>query len=449
MPNKVGLNESFPDITKSQKIFKKVEGTGLIPGYTQLLAKGPEQWTKGIAPIYLKRGKGARVWDVDDNEYIDINMAVGPLVLGYCYDKIDEAIKKQLEDGITFSLTHPLEVELSEKIVEMVPCAESVRISKTGCDAASAAIRIARAFTGRERVLACGYHGWHDWYISVTDRNAGIPKAVQDLTYTFNYNDIDSLADSIDDDTACVIMEPTIFEAPKEGFLEQVKEICHKHGALLIFDEIWTGFRMNLGGAQTEYGVTPDLATFSKAMANGMPVSVVCGRKDVMKVLEHNVFFFTTFGGEALTLAASMATINELIDKNVPTHLSKQGAKLKDGYNKTAEDLGMDYTKAIGHNYRSMITYDAKAGDPLLQKTLVQQEMIKRGVLWGGFHTMCYSHTDEDMDYIVKAYGEVLPILKDAIDNNKLAESLKGEPLKPVFRKTTNSGLKTKAKAEA
>ena len=447
MPNKVEFNENFPEITKSQEIFKKVE-EGLIPGYTQLLAKGPEQWTKGIAPIYLKKGKGARVWDVDDNEYIDINMAVGPLVLGYCYDKVDEAIKKQLEDGITFSLTHPLEVELSEKITELIPCAESVRISKTGCDAASAAVRIARAFTGREKVLSCGYHGWHDWYISVTDRNAGIPKAVQDLTFTFNYNDIESLKDSIDEDTACVIMEPTVFHEPREGFLEEVKEICHKNGSLLIFDEIWTGFRLNIGGAQTHFGVTPDLATFSKAMANGMPISIVCGRKDVMKVLEHDVFFFTTFGGEALSLAASMATIDELIEKNVPAHLDRQGAKLKDGYNKIAEDLGMDYTKAIGFNYRSMVTYDPKAGDPLLQKTLVQQEMIKRGVLWGGFHTMCYSHTDADMDFIVKAYAEVLPILKDAVDNNKLKESLLGEPLKPVFRKTTNEGSKPKVKTE-
>ena len=445
MPNKVAFNENFPEITKSQEIFKKVE-EGLIPGYTQLLAKGPEQWTKGIAPIYLKKGKGARVWDVDDNEYIDINMAVGPLVLGYCYDKVDEAIKKQLEDGITFSLTHPLEVELSEKITELIPCAESVRISKTGCDAASAAVRIARAFTGREKVLSCGYHGWHDWYISVTDRNAGIPKAVQDLTFTFNYNDIESLKDSIDEDTACVIMEPTVFHEPREGFLEEVKEICHKNGSLLIFDEIWTGFRLNIGGAQTHFGVTPDLATFSKAMANGMPISIVCGRKDVMKVLEHDVFFFTTFGGEALSLAASVATIDELIKKNVPAHLDRQGAKLKDGYNKIAEDLGMDYTKAIGFNYRSMVTYDPKAGDPLLQKTLVQQEMIKRGVLWGGFHTMCYSHTDADMDYIVKAYAEVLPILKDVVDNNKLKESLLGEPLKPVFRKTTNEGSKPKVK---
>jgi glutamate-1-semialdehyde aminotransferase len=308
---------------------------------------------------------------------------------------------------------------------------------------------VARAFTKREKVLSCGYHGWHDWYISVTDRNAGIPKAVQDLTFTFNYNDIDSLIDSIDDETACVIMEPTIFEAPKEGFLEAVKEVCQKHGTLLIFDEIWTGFRLNLGGAQKEYGITPDLATFSKAMANGMPISVICGRNDVMSVLNHDVFFFTTFGGEALTLAASMATIRELVEKNVPAHLSKQGAKLKDGYNKIASDLGMDYTKAIGHNYRSMVTYDAKAGDPLLQKTLVQQEMIKRGILWGGFHTMCLSHTDEDMDFIIKAYGEVLPILKDAVDNNKVAESLKGEPLKPVFRKTTNVGSKPKVKTDA
>ncbi|MBL7129706.1 MAG: aminotransferase class III-fold pyridoxal phosphate-dependent enzyme, partial [Ignavibacteria bacterium] len=191
MPNKVDLNKDYPDITESNKLFDRSHG--LMPAYTQTLAKGPTQWTKGIAPKYLRRGKGSHVWDVDGNEYIDFNMGIGPLVLGYCYDKVDKAIKKQLEDGITFSLTHPLEVELSEKVSEVVPNAESVRFSKAGCDVTTAAIRLARAFTKREKVLCCGYHGWHDWYITVTDRNAGIPKVLEQLTYTINYNDIDSV----------------------------------------------------------------------------------------------------------------------------------------------------------------------------------------------------------------------------------------------------------------
>ncbi len=327
MPNKIAFNENYPDITKSRELLNKSEG--LIPANTQTLAKGPTQWTKGISPVYLVKGKNAHVWDADGNEYIDYNMGIGPLVLGYCYDKVDNAIRKQLEDGITFSLMHPLEVELSEKIRSIVPNAEMVRFSKTGCDVTTAAVRAARAFTKREKVLCCGYHGWHDWYISVTDRNAGIPKAVQELTFTFNYNDINSLIDSIDDDTACVILEPFVFEEPRNDFLKKVKEVCEKNGTLLIFDEMWTGFRIALGGAQQYFGVKADLAVFSKAIANGMPISVITGRKDVMSLFDKDVFFFTTFGGEALSLAAAMAVIDEIEKKNVPAYLSEKGKIIK------------------------------------------------------------------------------------------------------------------------
>ena len=442
MPNKIAFNENYPDISKSRKLLNKSEG--LIPANTQTLAKGPTQWTKGISPVYLVKGKNAHVWDADGNEYIDYNMGIGPLVLGYCYDKVDDAIRKQLADGITFSLMHPLEVELSEKIRSVVPNAEMVRFSKTGCDVTTAAVRAARAFTKREKVLCCGYHGWHDWYISVTDRNAGIPKAVQELTFTFNYNDINSLIDSIDDDTACVILEPFVFEEPKDDFLKKVKEVCEKNGTLLIFDEMWTGFRIALGGAQQYFGVKADLAVFSKAIANGMPISVITGRKDVMSLFDKDVFFFTTFGGEALSLAAAMAVIDEIEKKNVPAYLSEKGKALKDGYNKIASKLGMDYTKCIGYDCRTLITFDAKAGNPLEMKSLVQQEMIKRGVLWGGCHNMCFTHTDSDIEHTLKCYEEVLPILKKAVDEKNVKKYMKGESLEPVFRKTSNFNTKPK-----
>ncbi|MBS1518603.1 MAG: aminotransferase class III-fold pyridoxal phosphate-dependent enzyme [Bacteroidetes bacterium] len=442
MANKVKFNPDFPDISESDKLFKRSEG--LIPAYSQTLAKGPTQWIRGIAPKFLVKGKGSHVWDPDGNEYIDLNMGIGPIVLGYCYDKVDDAIRKQLEDGITFSMTHPLEVELSEKIRDVIPNAESVRFSKTGCDVTTAAVRVARAFTKREKVLCCGYHGWHDWYIAVTDRNAGIPEAVKDLTFTFNYNDIDSLEQSIDEDTACVILEPFVFEEEKNDFLKKVHEVCKKNGTLLIFDEMWTGFRIAPGGAQEYFGVTPDLACYSKAVANGMPLSVITGRQDVMRLLDKDVFFFTTFGGEALSLAAAMATIDEIITKNVPAFLSEQGKKLKDGYNKIVSELGMDYTKCMGYNCRTIITFDAKAGNPLEMKSLVQQEMIKRGVLWCGFHNMCFSHSGGDIEYILKAYEDVLPVLKKAVEENKVKDSLKGEPVEPVFRKTGNFNMKPK-----
>jgi len=445
MPNKVAFNENYPSIAKSDELYKIA--LDIIPATTQTLAKGPQQNVKGIAPKYLEKGKGSHVWDVDGNEYIDFNMGIGPLSLGYSYPKIDNAIKKQLEDGITFSLMHPLEVEVAELINEVVPNAESVRYSKTGADVTTAAIRVARAYTGKEKVLCCGYHGWHDWYISVTDKNKGIPNAVNDLTFTINYNDIQSVKDSIDSDIAAIILEPFVFEPPKDNFLHELRKLCDDNGILLIFDEMWTGFRIALGGAQEYFGVNADMATFSKAVANGMPISILTGRKEVMRVLDEDVFFYTTFGGEALSLAAAKATIEELRDKNVPVFLAAQGKKLKEGYNQIAKDLEMNYTKCIGYECRSLVTFDAKAGNPLEIKALVQQEMIKRGILWGGFHNMCFSHTDVDIEYTLKVYREVLPILKKAVDENNVMKYLNGEPVAPVFRKVSNFHTKPKQKS--
>lgn len=446
MPNKVEFNKDYPVITKSDEYYKIA--LELIPAQTQTLAKGPGQNIKGVAPKYLQRGKGSHVWDVDGNEYLDYTMGVGPLSLGYAYDKVDEAIKKQLKDGITFSLMHPLEVEVAQLINKVVPNAESIRYSKTGADVTSAAVRLARAYTGRNKVLCCGYHGWHDWYISVTDRNKGVPQEAQDLTYTFNYNDIQSVIDSIDEDTACVILEPFVFEEPKDNFLHKLRDVCTQNGTVLIFDEMWTGFRIAVGGAQEYFGVKADLACFSKAVANGMPISILTGKKEIMSLLEKDVYFFATFGGEALSLAAVKATVTELIEKNVPAYLAKQGKKLKDGYNSIAQNLGMDYTKCSGFDCRTIITFDGeKSGcDPLEMKSLVQQEMIKRGILWGGFHNVSFSHTDEDIEYTLKAYEDVLPILKKAVDEKNVKQYLKGEPVEPIFRRVGNFNTKPKVK---
>ncbi len=440
MPNTLLLDQDYPMITKSEELYAR--SLGLIPAHTQTLAKGPRQYVGG-SPIYIDHGKGSHVWDVDGNEYIDYQMAIGPISLGYCYETTDNAIIDQLRKGITFSMMSPLEVEVAEMIRDIVPNAEMVRFSKTGCDVTTAAVRLARAYTGREKVLCCGYHGWHDWYIGVTDRNKGIPQAIQDLSFTFNYNDIDSVLASIDENTACVILEPIVFEAPRNNFLQELKEVCERFGALLIFDEMWTGFRLAAGGAQQYFGVKSDLACFSKAVANGMPISVLSGRKEIMKLCEKDVFFFTTFGGEALSLAAAKATMKEIREKNVPEHLVIQGAKLREGYNAIAEEFDIsDYTKCYGFDCRTIITFDAKAGNPLEMKSLVQQEMIKRGVLWGGFHNMSFSHTDEDITHTLAAYRAVLQILKQMVIEGDIKKYLRGEPVEPVFRRTSNFNMK-------
>lgn len=440
MANKISLKNDYPIIEKSNQLYKRA--LGLIPSVTQTLAKGPSQYVNGVAPKYLIKGKGALVWDVDGNEYIDFNMGIGPLSLGYAYDRIDNAIKKQLEDGITFSLMHPLEVEVAELISEVIPNAESVRFSKTGADVTSAAIRLARAFTGKKKILCCGYHGWHDWYVSVTSRSYGVPDEIQNLSFTFNYNDFDSFLSSIDENTAAVIIEPVVFEEPKDNFLHKVAEVCKEKNIILIFDEMWTGFRMAVGGAQEYFDIIPDLATYSKAVANGMPISILAGKKEIMDLANEHIFFFTTFGGEALSLAAAKETIYELREKNVPKYLNEKGKLLKDGYNEIALKLGIDYTKAIGYNWRSLITFNQKAGDPLILKSFVQQEMIKRGVLWSGFHNMSYSHSDDQINYTLSVYEEVLSIFKTTVDHNNVKESLLGVPVQPVFRKVSNFNMK-------
>ena len=336
---------------------------------------------------------------------------------------------------------HPLEVEVAELIREVVPNAEMVRYGTTGSDATSAAVRLARAFTGRSKVLCCGYHGWHDWYIAVTDRNRGIPQSVRDLSRAFTYNDIRSATDAIDDDTACVLLEPMVFEEPRDNFLQRLRELCTRHGIVLIFDETWTGFRLALGGAQQHFGVDADLMCYSNAVANGMPISVLAGRSEIMRLCERDVFFFTTSGGEALSLAATKATILELRDRNVPEALARQGRKLKDGYRDIARQLEMTYTACAGMDCRTVVTFDADAGNPLEMTSLVQQEMIRRGVLWGGVHNICYSHSDEDIAHTLTAYREVLPILKRAVEDKDIRSYLRGEPAEPALLLAGNSTL--------
>ena len=267
-----------------------------------------------MAPVFLAKGKGCRVWDVDGNEYIDYIQGLLPNILGYAHEEVNAAVAEQLGQGHSFSLPHPLEVELAERLTRLIPCAEKVRFGKNGSDATSGAVRAARALTGRERIACCGYHGWQDWYIGSTTRNAGVPEAVRALTHPFVYNDLGSLQKLLQEhkgEFAAVIMEPVNFWPPAAGFLEGVRELAHEHGALLIFDEICSGFHFGLGGAQKKFGVTPDLACFGKAMGNGFPISCVVGRADVMKVFE-DIFFSFTFGGEVASMAAAMKVLDVL-----------------------------------------------------------------------------------------------------------------------------------------
>ena len=425
------------ELTQSYQL--KAKALQLIPSGTQTFSKAPTQFVQGVAPVFLKRGQGSHVWDVDGNEYIDYPMALGPIILGHHYPAVTAAVIRQLHDGTTFSLPHPLEVEVAELLVETIPCAEMVRFGKNGSDATAGAVRIARAYTGKDIIACCGYHGWQDWYIGTTTRNKGVPRGVKNLTVTFDYNNISSLERIFSEypgQVAAVIMEPVGVIEPTDNFLQQVQAVTRKNGALLVFDEVITGFRLALGGAQEYFEVTPDLACFGKAMANGYPISAIVGRRDIMELFDE-VFFSFTFGGETLSLAATEATILEMKAKKVISHLWEQGRKLKDGYNVIAKQFGInDYTECIGLSPRTVITFKDQAGDEsLLYKSLFQQECLKRGVLFSGGQNICFGHSNADVDHTLRVYRTAMEILATAVKNGDACQRLEGEPVKPVFRK--------------
>jgi glutamate-1-semialdehyde aminotransferase/spore coat polysaccharide biosynthesis protein SpsF (cytidylyltransferase family) len=424
-------------IACSQELKKKADG--LIPSCSQTFSKGPSQYVQGVAPVFLRGGEGSRVWDVDGNEYIDYPMALGSVILGHNYPAVTAAVRRQLEHGTNFSLPHPLEVEVAEKLVETIPCAEMVRFGKNGSDATSGAVRVARAYTGRDLIVCCGYHGWQDWYIGTTTRNLGVPKAIRELTLTFEYNKIESLKRVFDEHAgrvAAVVMEPVGIEAPRDGFLQAVQEIARRAGAVLIFDEVVTGFRLAPGGAQQYFGVIPDLACVGKAMANGFPISAVVGRREFMELFDE-IFFSFTFGGEAISLAAAHATIDEIREKNALAHIWEQGQRLKDGYNVLAQAFGVERnTQCVGLPPRTEAVFkdDSGAESPLL-KSLFQQECLRRGILFSGGHNLCFSHSHDDVDRTLRAYRSAMEVLAEAIRHGDASAKLEGEPVKAVFRK--------------
>ena len=422
---------------KSLNLLKKAKR--VIPGASQTFSKSYTQFSVGASPLFLTQGKGAYVWDVDGNRYLDYQMALCPVILGYNYPEVTEVVKRQLEKGVVLSLPSPLETELAEKICSIIPSAEMVRFAKNGSDATSGAVRVARAYTGREIIACCGYHGWQDWYVGTTTRDQGVPESTKKLTKTFKYNDIKSLENifkKYPKKIAGVIMEPMGVEWPKKNFLGKVKKLTHQNKALLIFDEIVTGFRLSLGGAQEYFGVLPDLSCFGKAVANGFPLSFICGKKEMMKKFEE-IFFSFTFGGELISLAAALATIKILKEKKVLEYISKLGYQLQNTYNQISKEKGLSkYTEAIGYSSHHVIQFKNEKGEEdLTMKTIFQQELVKRGILFGGSNNLSYSHTKKDIQKTIKAYQEILEIIKRGLDNNNLTRLIKGKKLEQVFRK--------------
>lgn len=421
---------------KSEELLERALKT--VPLGTQTFSKSYVHYPRGVSPYFITKAKGSRCWDVDGNEFIDFGNALCSVTLGHCDEDVSRAVRAQLDDGVIFPLAHPLEFEVAETIRDLVPSAEMVRFGKNGSDATAGAIRVARAYTKRDHVAVCGYHGWQDWYIGSTARNLGVPQATRDLTHTWMYNDIESLRKLFKEHPggiAAVIMEPMNVFSPKPGFLESVKELAHQNGAVLIFDEIITGFRYANGGAQELFGVKPDLTTLGKGMANGYPVSAVAGKAEIMRLMEE-VFFSFTFGGEALSLAASLATMKKLTREPVVKTMYARGEKLVAGVRAAIARHGLEQVLAVEGNptWSFLMIKDTPKYTSFQLKTLYLQEVFARGMLTIGTHNMSYAHSEADVARVLAIYDEVFPQLKDVVENGNLERRLHCKPLEPLFK---------------
>ncbi len=418
--------------SKSEQYLERALKT--IPLGSQTFSKSKVQYPFGVSPYFAKKAKGANVWDVDDNQYIDFINGLCSITIGHCEDSVTEAVKEQLEIGSIFSLGHELEFLVAEKICQLVPSAEKVRFGKNGSDATAGAIRLARAYTNRDHVAVCGYHGWQDWYIGTTSKNMGVPQATQDLTHTFQYNNIDSLKKLLEANEgkiAAVILEPINVVLPKDNFLEKVKELAHQHGAVLIFDETITGFRYANGGAQAYFNVTPDLSTFGKGLANGYPLSAIVGKSEIMELMEE-IFFSFTFGGETLSLAAALNVLTRLEKEPIIDQLWETGNYLLENLQKLIDDKGLtDQFNLWGTAVFSGCAPTATGDELWLIKTLFMQEMIASGILSLGTHNISYAHTKEHVDILLKAYASFFDKLNSTSDIKSL---LKCEPIEPLFK---------------
>ncbi len=420
---------------RSAELLQRAEQ--VIPLGSQTFSKSRTQFPEGAAPLFLERGMGGRVWDVDGNQYVDLVGGLCSVLLGYRDPDVDAAIRGQLERGINFSLASRLETQLAERLVEVLPCAEAVRFGKNGSDATLGCVRVARAATGRDKIVAIGYHGWHDWYVGTTARDKGVPAAAAADTIRVPYNDLaalDAAFRSDPDAIAGVILEPMNAVEPEEDYLEQLAELTRRHGALVIFDEIVTGFRYGLGGAQALFGVTPDLAAFGKGLGNGMPISVLAGRADVMREVE-DVFLSSTFGGECLSLAAAIAVVDKMRRAPVTEELWRTGAALAACARSVIAEFGLQETIGLSGLAPWMILGirdHATARAPAI-KTLFLREMLAQGVLIAASHNVCYAHNAEDVAAVERAYRAVLARVAEELAAGGLEDNLDCPVIMPVF----------------
>jgi glutamate-1-semialdehyde 2,1-aminomutase len=417
----------------------------LIPGGCHTYAKGDDQFPEQ-APPFLVRGLGCHVWDMDGKEFIEYGMGLRAVTLGHAYQPVIEAAYKQMKLGTNFTRPSPIEVECAEALLDIVS-AEQVKFAKDGSTVVNGAVRLARAYTGRDMVAICAEHpffSYSDWFIGTTEMAAGIPATVRSLTVKFHYNDLASAASLFEQypgRIACVVLEAARTEEPADRFLHKLQELCHREGAVFVLDEMITGFRWHLRGAQHSYQLDPDLSTFGKAMSNGFALSALVGKREIMALggLEHEkerVFLLsTTHGAESHALAAALKTMEIFRTKNVVEHLYRQGERLSAGIDKLVSELALsDFFQLAGRPCNLIyITRDQNGNPSQAFRTLFLQELIKGGVIAPSF-VVSFSHSDADIDRTVDVVGEALLVYKKALADG-VEKHLVGRPVSPVYRR--------------
>jgi len=422
---------------RSNALVSKVENR--IPLASQTFSKSRLILPEDQAPLFLSHGLGCRVWDIDGNEYIDLVSALLAVSLGYCDPDVDGAVRRQMTRGVSFSLATELEYQLASVLAEVIPSAEAVRFGKNGTDATSGAVRVARAFTGRDDVIVTGYHGWQDWYIGTTTRNKGVPAAGHAGTHRIPSGDLNTIKETLrarGDAVACIMLEP-VFPSHAEGraYLRDLQALSRAHGVLLVFDETVTGFRLGLGGAQSYYGVTPDLSAFGKGMANGYPLSCLVGRADVMAETRE-VFLSSTFGGETVSLTAALATVAKMRREPVIEALWRNGGRLRANVDAVIAENGLTPAIALkGVDPWVSVTVRDYAGATAMEiRTYLMKEMMRLGVLVTGSHNVSYAIDAGIVELITLCYATVLPALAREIANGTLRQNLQCKVVQPIFQ---------------
>lgn len=416
---------------KGQNLYKRAKE--IIPGGTQLLSKRPEIWLPDQWPSYYSRAKGCEIWDLDDNHYYDMGlMGIGSCVLGYANDEVDEAAKKAIDSGSMCTLNAPEEVELAEKLIEIHPWADMVRYAKAGGEAMAMAARIVRAYTKKEIVLVCGYHGWHDWYLAANLEKgdplaavhlkglepAGVPQGLAGTNLIFHFNDIEEFRKLISENKgsiAAVIMEPVRNDLPKPGYLEEIRETTEKEGIVLVFDEITAGFRFCSGGSHLKFGVNPDIAVFAKAMTNGYPLSAIIGKEKVMQAAQ-DTFISSLYWTERIGYAATLKVIECYERDKVHLHQEKIGRMVQEGWDKIAKENGVEIK--IGGIY-PLSHFDFVGNDALEKKTYFTQELLKSGYIASTGLYACVNHSEDLTHKYLETCGSIFANIADIQKSGK------------------------------